>query len=174
MKALCALLLLAGCASKTAEQSDWERLQGKPAAAESEVQMPAFPVAARLVEFEKGNGSGFRFYIDPATLSVGKDRVVRYVLVARSQDDAQSVSYEALRCDTADYRVYAFGQRDGTWTRARTSWRPLSSAQPRQYILFTDYFCPQKVPILDPAEGVRALQDGGHPFAKGFGSPLGR
>jgi CNP1-like family len=167
MRFLLALLVLAGCSTRPAEQSEWERQQGKPAPGEAEVELPAYPVAARLLEFEKGP-SDFRFFIDPATLSVDKEGVVRYVLVARSSSGVENVTYEALRCETADFRMYAFG-RAGTWARSRTGWRPLEGAQARQFALYNDYFCPQKVPIHDTAEGVRALQEHGHPFAKGFG-----
>lgn len=169
-------LLLAGCATRPPEQSEWEQQNRKPAPEEGEVLLPAYPVAARLVEFEKGHPGDFHFFIDPATLSVDKDGVVRYVLVARSPSGSENVSYEGLRCDSAEHRIYALGRADGTWSRSRTGWRSLraASAQMRERTLYSEYFCPQKVPILNAAEGVRALQDGGHPFAKGFGGEWGR
>jgi hypothetical protein len=165
------LLLLAGCSTRPAEQSDWELANRKPAPAEEEVQLPNSPVASRLIEFDRGQRSDFRFFIDPATLSVDDKGIVRYVLVARSASGVQNVTYEGLRCDSVEYRVYALGRSDGSWSRSRTGWRPLDarSAQPWQLTLYSDYFCPQKVAIRNPAEGVQALQDGGHPFAKGFG-----
>jgi len=168
LRFLLALLVLAGCSTRSVEQSEWERQQGKPAPAEAQVELPAYPVAARLVQFDRGRASDFRYFIDPATLSV-EDGVVRYVLVARSSGGVENVTYEALRCDTAEFRLYALGRSDGTWARSRTGWRPLETAQGRQFALYADYFCPQKVPIHDREEGVRALQDDGHPFAKGFG-----
>jgi len=156
-----AVVLVAGCSTRPAEVSD------------AEMQLPPYPVAGRLVEFEKGHSNDFRFFIDPASLSVDKDGVVRYVLVARSATGSENVTYEALRCETAEHRIYAFGHADGTWSRSRTEWRPLQpqSAQARQLVLYADYFCPQKVPMQNTAEGVRALQEGGHPFAKGFAAP---
>ncbi|MBV9360409.1 MAG: CNP1-like family protein, partial [Betaproteobacteria bacterium] len=145
-----------------------------PAPSEAQVELPAYPAVARLIEFEKHPGAAFRYFIDPETLSVDKEGVVRYVLVARSSSGVQNVSYEGLRCETAEYRFYAFGQADGTWSRSRSDWRSLQQSQPLQRILYADYFCPQKVAIFNPGEGVRALRDGGHPFAKGFGGELGR
>ena len=117
---------------------------------------------------DRGRPGDFRFFIDPATLFVDEKGVVRYVLVARSRSGVENVSYEALRCEAAQHRVYALGRPDGTWSRSRTDWRPLEPGT-RQLELYADYFCPQKVPIHNAAEGVSALQDGGHPFAKGFG-----
>ena len=168
MRFLLALLLLAGCSTRPAEQSEWERENRKPAPEETQVELPAYPAAARLIEFERSPGADFRYFIDPATLSVDKDGVVRYVLVARSAAGVQNVTYEGLRCETAEHRFYAFGRPDGTWSRSRADWRPLQQGQPLQRVLYADYFCPQKVPILNAGDGVRALQDGGHPFAKGF------
>ena len=174
MRLLVALLLVAGCSTRPAEQSEWERDNRKPVPIEAQVELPAYPVAARLIEFEKTSAADFRYFIDPQTLSVDKDGVVRYVLVARSSNGVQNVTYEGLRCETAEYRFYAFGRADGAWSRSRTDWRALQLAPALQRVLYADYFCPQKVAILNAGEGVRALRDGGHPFAKGFAGEMGR
>jgi hypothetical protein len=174
VRVLVVALLVTGCGTRPVEQSEWERENRKPAPTEAQVDLPPYPVAARLIEFEKHPGADFRYFIDPETLSVDKEGVVRYVLVARSLSGVQNVTYEALRCETAEYRFYAFGQADGSWSRSRSNWRSLQQSQPLQRVLYADYFCPQKVAILNPGEGVRALRDGGHPFAKGFGGELGR
>jgi hypothetical protein len=164
--------LVTGCGAP-GPQSDWERQNQKGPPPEEQVEPPAFPAAANLLEFNVPEGGGFRFFVDPATLSVGKDKVVRYTLVARSSDGVQNVSYEGLRCATADYRTYAFGRVDGSWSTSRSGWRPVDgpAAQRWRTTLYRDYFCPQNEPIRNAAEGVRALEQGGHPFAKGFGAP---
>jgi len=167
-------LLAAGCGTRPVEQSEWERENRRAAPAEAQVELPAYPVPARLIEFEKSHAADFRYFIDPETLSVDKEGVVRYVLVARSPSGVQNVTYEGLRCETAEYRFYAFGRADGSWSRARSDWRSLQQSQPLQRVLYADYFCPQKVAILNAGEGVRALRDGGHPFAKGFGGEMGK
>ncbi len=145
MRFLLALLVLAGCSTRSAEQSEWERENRRPVASalEEQVPLPPYPVSARLIQFDQDRGGDFRFFID-------------------------NVSYEALRCEPAQHRVYALGQADRTWSRSRADWRSLDPGT-RQLELYADYFCPQKVPIRNAAEGVNALQDGGHPFAKGFG-----
>ena len=83
--------------------------------------------------------------------------------------------FDWLYLGFARYRVRlgrAFGRPDGGWTLSRSTWRSLEgpSAQRRYTILYREYFCPQNEPIRSAGEGVRALQDGGHPFAKGFGA----
>jgi hypothetical protein len=169
LRSLVLVLALAGCSSGGL-QSDWERQTQKAPAADEQIDPPPYPKGARLLEFGVLDAGGFHFFVDGATLSVGKDGVVRYVLVARSPEGAQNVSYEGIRCASAEHRTYAFGRPDGSWSASRAGWRPLDapSAQRRHTTLYREYFCPQNEPIRDAAEGVRALEQGGHPFSKGF------
>jgi hypothetical protein len=156
--------------------SDWERENAlKQAPLESSVVPPPFPDRAKLIEFPVADTGGFRFFVDPASLSVdGKEGVVRYVLVAQSPSGVQNVTYEALRCPAAEHRVYATGQSDHSWAASRTTWQPVRNARPWQISLAREYFCPQKVAIRDASEGVRALQAGGHPSFKGISPQYGQ
>ena len=165
-----ALAALAACGSKPREQSDWERRNAEEPPAEEMLVLPAYPARANLVEFGVGAAAGFRFFIDRASLAVGKDGVVRYALVARSPEGTDSVTFEGLRCASAEQRVLALGRPDGSWAIARGAWRPL--AAPRHVTLFREYFCPQNEPIASRDEGIRALESGGHPFAKSLGGSL--
>ena len=157
--ALAIALALAACGSPPRTESDWEKrnLEAKPV--EEPVAPPAYPQPANLVEVRLPDADGFRFFIDRKTLAVQKDGVVHYVLVARSNEAAQNVTYEGLRCQSAESRVFAVGQPDGTWVTARSSWRPIGS--PRQLVLYRDFFCPQGEPVGSTADAVRALERGG-------------
>ena len=166
MRAALAFLLLAACGTPQQPLSDWERQHQR--ALEITEPTPALPRPPRpqtLLEFQVGPRGGTRFFIDAETLEPGKDGVVRYVLVARSTAGADNISFEGLRCSTAESRRYAIGRADGSWGGRPGAWGP---AQPWQRVLGRDYFCPQGTPIHDRAEGVRALREGGHPFARGF------
>jgi CNP1-like family protein len=157
--ALAAALAAAACNSPPRVESDWEKrnLQGQPA--EEEVAPPVYPQAANLIEFRLANVDGFRYFIDRTTLSVDKEGVVRYVLVARGGEAPQNVTFEGLRCQTGENRVYAVGQPDGTWVSARSAWRAIGA--PRHFALYRDYFCPQGQPVGTTADAVRALERGG-------------
>ena len=172
--ALAAVSTAAGCSSSGGFDSDWERQNRKNEPTEEAVQPPAYPSSGTLIEYQVADADGFRFFVDGATLSIAKDGIVRYVLVAKSPGGVQNVTYEGMRCANGGQRIFAFGRPDGTWSLSRAGWRSLSAsgAQPRHVVLYRDFFCPQGEPIRDSGEGVRALQDGGHPFAKGFASPL--
>jgi hypothetical protein len=162
--------LLAACGGP-AVRSDWERQNEARLEKEARDPVPtppAFPRRENLVEIAVRGATDFRFYVDGATLGVS-DGVVRYVLVARSPEGVENVSFEAMRCATAEYRVYALGRADGSWGGRAGGWRPVAERpQPWHTALQRDYFCPQSRPILSAEEGLLALRQGGHPFAKGF------
>lgn len=165
--------LLASCAAQQ-EQSDWERRNASLVGpAEEAIELPPFPTGGNLIEFPVSAARGFRFYIDGDSVSVGRDGIVRYVLVARSvSGNAENVSYEGMRCRSAEHKRYAVGRADGTWAEAASAWR---THAPWHRELQREYFCPQTQPIGSAEEGVRALRGGSHPFSRGLASPpMGR
>lgn len=108
------------------------------------VQLPAAPQAANLLPFYVGPTTTHTFSLDEKSLSVGKDGVVRYTLVAVSENGAKNVSYEGIRCASFARKIYALGQEDGTWTRTRRDhWEPVVRGKVnRQHAaLALDYFC---------------------------------
>ncbi len=163
--------LLAACGGSPTLKSDWERQNEARLGKETRDPVPAppaFPRKENLVEIALRGATDFRFYVDGATLGVDGG-VVRYVLVARSPAGVENVSFEAIRCATAEYRVYALGRSDGSWGGRAGEWRSIvERPQPWHMALQRDYFCPQRRPILSAEEGLLALRQGGHPFAKGF------
>ena len=152
-------------AQATIPKSDWEEAQEARNWTEIQVALPP-PPKGDLIEFQVSAASSFRFFIDPQSVSVGADRVVRYTLVARSASGAQNVSYEGIRCAGAgSYRVYAFAN-SGAWSKSTlVDWRSIEpkSVQRWHNELHRRYFCPQGGLIHSGAEGVDALRRGGHP-----------
>lgn len=183
MRAAAALLVavlvgqLAACSSKGAsDRSDWERAnEGRLMREEGSgaPELPPYPANDRLVPFFMSSASDFKFFIDPASLSVGKDRLVRYTLVARSASGADNVSYEGMNCLTSEYIVYAYGAQGG-WVARPAQWRAIESRSVQRWhnTLSQEYFCPNGLPISSTAEGVAALTRGGHPQVQT--SPSGR
>lgn len=81
---------------------------------EGKTELPPLPKDDDLIEFEVRDPSKhFRYYLDTTSLSVGEDRVVRYILVITSKQGARNVSYEGMRCDTNEFKIYAFGSAKG-------------------------------------------------------------
>jgi hypothetical protein len=160
----------AACASAQV-QSDWER-ENEERLKQSEEQgvVPPALDRSRLVELQLEAQSEFRYFVDPASVSVGTDRIVRYALVARSSGGTENISFEGLRCP-GDYRIYAVGRPEGGWRGRPGEWRPVPR-NPRigQNALTKRYFCPGRAAIQTAEEGVQALRAGGHPgvFSKEY------
>lgn len=130
------------------------------------VELPAPPAEASLLPFYVSAVSENRFFVDASTLSVGADGVVRYTLVVVSPEGGRNVSYEGMRCETRERRVYASGRADGSWSESRArEWRRIQDAYGNRHhaALFLEYFCPGGVVVHDAAEAREALRLGGHP-----------
>lgn len=142
--AITMLSLLAGSATaQIKSQYEEDSDQVKPWQ-EQVVALPAAPDAATLLHFDITPNTSQRFHIDPKSLTVGTDGVVRYTLVAQSSGGATSISYEGIRCQTFEKKLYAFGRADGSWSRAKKDeWQPIfKNGANRQHVtLVQDYFC---------------------------------
>ena len=167
LASVAACLALVACAGPGPIQSDWQLAQQEKNWHEEHVTLPPYPKRGNLVEFNVGPGTDFRFFVDSTSLSVAPDGVVRYVLVARSPQGAENVSFEGLHCRNGEYKVYATGRGDRSWVEAHGArWRPVEQGAASWHrTLANDFFCPGKSPILSAAEGVAALNGGGNPRA---------
>lgn len=84
-----------------------------------------------LIPFEVMKASALTYGIDPNTLTVGEDGVVRYVMVARSGSGALNVMYQGIRCATAETKTYARLSDKGAWNVSPdTHWQELSFRGP--------------------------------------------
>lgn len=144
-------------------KSDWERKHELREFNEAEVALPA-PPKGELLEFFVSSASSFRFFIDPQSVSVGDDGVVRYTLVARSRSGVENVSYEGIRCGNSNYRMYALAH-ESKWTRTQGEWNEIQSGNLRRWhaALAREYFCPHGVRVTSVAEALEYLRLGGHP-----------
>lgn len=92
-----------------------------------EAQVPPPPPVKRdaLIPLEIPR-SALSFGVDPASVALGADGVVRYVIVASSSTGAVNAIYEGVRCGTGEYKVYARYNPDSGWTVTKDSqWRSL-------------------------------------------------
>jgi len=132
---------------------------------ESEVVFPSLPASESMMPFFVSAATSNRFLLDPASLSVGHDGVVRYVLLVETPGGASNMTYEGLRCSTREKRIYASARRDGSWSPSRNeAWEKIRDIPPnRQHAaLFLDYLCPGGIIARNPDEVREALDKGGH------------
>jgi hypothetical protein len=110
---------------------------------EIEVALPPYPEDSALIEFLPRRNSENHFYIDRNSISIGSDRVVRYSAIVKSPSGALTTSYEGMRCKTSEYKVYAFGIKNGEWTSSPDAqWRKIPKASGDfRFALYKDYFC---------------------------------
>ena len=136
---------------------------------ELQSQLPPYPSEENLLQFDAGPASTNLHYVDAPSIVVGDDGVVRYTLVVKSPQGAMNVSYEGVRCQTAEKRTYAYGRHDKTWMRARTSrWMDLENIAQNyaQRALYRYFFCPLGIGMVkDADEAIQALKAGIHPRA---------
>jgi len=163
------ILLLALALSVSLAVADSEEDFESKGWKELEVQFPAAPKQESLLPFDVGAATENKFFVDGATLSVGSDGVVRYVLLVLSPQGGRNVTFEGMRCETRERRIYASGRSDGTWSKARkVEWTHIQdvSANRHHATLFLEYFCPFGIIVRDVAEARKALVQGIHPDNK--------
>jgi len=113
---------------------------------EEGVIIPSFPSNDDLlkVEIDKAD-SPFNLYLDSKNLSVSSnDGVVRYTVVIASDSGARNVLFEGMRCQTAEFRTYAYGTYDNKLVKARTSeWQAIKNktSMPHRFNFYQHYMC---------------------------------
>lgn len=126
------------------------------------IQLPAIPSAEELIPFETISAVATQsFAIDPKSLTVGSDGVVRYTLVSTSASGAKNISYEGIRCHSFEHKLYAFGHSNGNWSRSRRDqWEriPRHTTNNHHASLALDYFCQGRTVSGDAKEIIQRLK----------------
>jgi hypothetical protein len=113
-------LALAAYAQIVPPNADWK---------EAEVPPPPAVQTERLIPLELPP-SGLRFGVDPASVVLGDDGVIRYVVVATSASGAVNAMYEGIRCDSAQFKVFARYNPGSGWVKnSNLEWQSLHDAQ---------------------------------------------
>ncbi|TSE34830.1 CNP1-like family protein [Tepidimonas charontis] len=154
---LAALALTAHAQLLTDPNRDWQ-----------EAEAPAPPPTLRtegLVPFSPSVASELRFGLDPDSLTLGPDGVIRYVIVARSASGALNAWYEGLRCATAQVKTYAHWNPGppGQWQHhPQPTWRALGGefASRPAVALARGGLCDGATPNGQPRDMLRALRAG--------------
>jgi hypothetical protein len=171
--ALCSLLAAAqGMDPESGKDRPRVHEEPKGEKPELEVEPPAFPKPDALVRYPS-DASASQVFVDPASLSLGTDEVLHYTLVVRGPGGAQNVTFEGMRCATAERRVYAYGRRDGTWSPAHApNWTQITYTSNNHYYfdlnreVFCDGAAPESIPVI-----IRNLKAGGR--GREFSVPTG-
>lgn len=138
------------------------------------LKLPPPPKQAALIAFDPGNRSTLKFFVDADSISLGTDKIIRFTVVATGEGAARNVTYEAIRCDTRERKIYARGEPDGKWVQVRNpQWTKIAglNSDGYRFTLYNEYFCPARMMVKDEREAVQALRRGGHPRAQDLLAP---
>jgi hypothetical protein len=105
--------------------------------------------------------SALRFGVDPRSVAIGADAIVRYVVVATSSSGTVNAMYEGVRCSTGEMKVYARHNPDSGWVAVRDAdWQPLREGPQARHSLTIARTgaCVGAAPNRNPAQIVRDLR----------------
>jgi hypothetical protein len=90
---------------------------------EKEPPSPAFSLS-KVLPLDMPHFVTVKVGIDPNTIQVGQDGVVRYVVVMTNTTGTSNAVYEGIRCLTGEVKTYARAGSSGTWSTVSSPiWR---------------------------------------------------
>jgi CNP1-like family len=119
---------------------------------DEQTELPAFPASSPLVPFVVQRSSKYRYRTDPASLSAGKDGVVRFVLAIEVSGAGPQVSYAGIHCQSKQWKTYAIGTGTNGWRRvSKPAWEAIEKKSLENYReeLYSTYFCSGGAPAGD-------------------------
>ena len=122
-----ALALVALSAFAQEDKPEWKESEAPPA--------PTFN-KDRLLPLDMPHYVTLQFGVDPATLAITSDGIVRYVVVATNASGSLSAMYEGIRCATGEVKTYARFSSSGKWSLIQEPvWRGLNDNLPSRHAL---------------------------------------
>lgn len=122
-----ALLTFGASAQLMTDNPDWKEVAAPPP--------PPFS-KDRLIPIEMPPYVSLRFGVDPTSLSITDDGVVRYVMVATNSSGSINAMYEGIRCATGEVKTYARYSSAGQWASVQDpQWRSLTDNLPSKHAL---------------------------------------
>jgi CNP1-like family len=137
-----------------AEDPDWK---------ESEVPPPPAFDLKKLIPVEMSVQSELKWGIDPASVKIGRDGVVRYVVVAQSASGVVNAMYEGIRCSKAEFRRYARHNPGSGWVLSSSSeWMPFRNTNVSRHpaVLARNGMCDVAAPPTTVKEALDRLNAG--------------
>jgi hypothetical protein len=103
-----------------------------------QADIPAAPAfsTSQLLPIEMPSYVSLQFGVDPDTLSITSDGIVRYVMVAVNASGSVSAMFEGIRCATDEVQTYARTNASGAWTNLKEpQWHNLTDKLPSKHAL---------------------------------------
>lgn len=112
-------------AQTVADAPEWAEEKTPPA--------PAFS-KDRLIPIEMPPYVTISFGVDPQTVTVGSDGVVRYVVVMRNASGSASAAYEGILCPKGEVKTFARTGSTGDWVNVKDpQWKAMTDNLPSRH-----------------------------------------
>lgn len=123
------LALLAGHAAAQVLHTD-------PDWTESEAPPPPAFNQEQLLPITMPSYVSLQFGLDPATLRITPDGIIRYVVVARNASGSLNAMYEGIQCATWKVKTYARYATNGQWALvSNPKWQDLADKLPSKHAI---------------------------------------
>ncbi len=132
--------------------------------AEDKAMPPPAYTADKLLPIEMPSYVTLKVGIDPSTVSVGADGVVRYVVVMRNASGSVNAAFEGIKCTEGEVKTYARVSSAGSaWIALeQPDWRPMTDNLPSRhaYAIAKQGACNGRTANGKPQDIIRTLQRG--------------
>lgn len=107
--------------------ADWKELDIRP---------PITFKTTALVAIEMPRYVSVKVGVDPDSITISEDGIVRYVVVAISPGGNVNAAFEGIWCRAGEVKTYARADNDRQWNAApNPQWRKLTDSQPSMHAL---------------------------------------
>jgi hypothetical protein len=153
-----ALLALAGSAC----QAQAVLALDSPEWVEEAIAPPATFSTSHLIPIDMPLYVSLKIGVDPESISVGGDGVVRYVVVMTNSAGNNNVLYEGIRCTSDEVKTYARLGSSGHWSIASNpQWKAVTDNMPSRHAqAFARQGACQNRLATSKQEIIAALRDG--------------
>jgi len=128
---------------------------------ETDKTLPAYPRDEDLLPLDiRVPGSNFKFFIDSKSIFTADDNIVTYTLVVSSDSGAKNVFREGLRCGFDEYKLYAYGNSDGSFqTSKEAEWKNIPRKGVNSYRTeLLGYMCGSNMLPLKPKQIINRIR----------------
>jgi len=106
----------------------------KPDWVEDKVAAPPAYSKEQLIPIDMPPYVSMQIGVDATTVSVGRDGVVRYVVVMRNASGSTTAAYEGIRCTTDEVKTYARINATDNWvTVIDPQWKAINDNLPSKH-----------------------------------------
>lgn len=148
----CCAILATVAPLALAQQSYMDEIQDQNASTyeeawkeDNQIKFPPLPKPDNLVALDaEAIGSGYEYFVDAESLSLGEDKVLRYSVVLESGTGVRNTFYEGIRCETREVKTYGYASRQGGFKSVASSpWKRIRrrGAYAHQHLLAEVYVC---------------------------------